>query len=347
MNKAMKHSDYDFCNQRPCNEQMRQTLQLLERFSQSLPPAFRYSASLEMEMLTKSVNIQPAIVLYARELVKGTLPPPGKAELELLMLSMILRTSSTYGAIPALVADLMFSGLYSDAEILNENAHAEVGNRTQLSHAKMLFKDFEALARRFELTPLTATRYALARCMYSESAAAADEFRHILHANKQDMEAAKYYLAMADRRLFEYHATIESFVRHESHGYFAVFPRMLECALREADSVDEPQSNSFIGAWGSIFSLLMGDASESPWCRTHCRPNTDSSTSDRSSAEEDHAKDAREILSRLMSAVPPAEFIRCIRLARQLHEARLDFWNIAISNVCQIQSNSLAIQLMR
>ena len=72
----------------------------------------------------ETCRITPAIVGYVADKLKHETNTPAFSDrqLELLMLAVIARSSSTYGTIPNVVAHLALIGEHQDAAILNENA---------------------------------------------------------------------------------------------------------------------------------------------------------------------------------------------------------------------------------
>jgi hypothetical protein len=124
-------------------------------------PAVR-AAMAEFDRTCRTV---PAVVSFLKQ---RTAVPDGcttilKCHLELLMLSMIARSSSTYGTIPGIVAHLALVGEHEDAAILNENARNETGDRSNRPHAVLLYRCFRTLGKTFGIRYPTPASYHIAR----------------------------------------------------------------------------------------------------------------------------------------------------------------------------------------
>lgn len=316
----------------------------------------------------ETCTISPSIVGYveARIAKAGNKTAFTPKQLELMMLGMIARSSSTYGTIPGVVAHLALIGEHSDAAILNENAKNETGDRAHIPHPSLLYDCFAVVAPAFSISALTPARYHILRLVLLTRQQGAAELRTIadvqayvdkaeLHApdhDEEDIGIALHYADTYGPELNQLHSrVIEAETRLDEAGgnvsarnpydrrWLAI--RCLELAMREASSVDEPETKrfSYIGAWGQVVEHLAPilPTADLPRARAWTEAHNDEAAGQavgwEGAAEEGHAEDAWEQALKVMSKLTPATFSAVLDEVTKLNELRLRFWEEVVARL--------------
>lgn len=130
-------------------------------FSDSSPPKLQKALS-EFEELGKK---KPAIIDYIAEHTDPNNPEAGftKRQMEILIASMIFRSSPTYSAIPAAVATSAAQGKHKEALRINDNAMEETGDSRHEPHSLLLYKSMKIVADALGVQSLNPNEYFLAR----------------------------------------------------------------------------------------------------------------------------------------------------------------------------------------
>jgi hypothetical protein len=315
----------------------------------------------------------PSVVRYLSDkLAKSSNTPCFKErQIEILMLGVIARSSSTYGTIPNVVAHLALIGEHADAAILNENAKNETGDREHTPHPTLLFDCFKIIGEALSIDYLTPASYHILRYILIEREKAGgpglqsiDSIKeHILRGEphfppygEKDIEVALHYSNLCKSDITQLHSSI---VRIESrmddrtvlatarnpYDKRWLATRRLELALREATSVDEHETGrlSYIGAWGNVVESLIpqippgGYDRARAWTRAHNDEVVGQAVGWSGAAEEGHAMDARIQAIQMVSSLKPTTFASVLREVAALNNMRLAFWDDIVEELAALE----------
>jgi len=313
----------------------------------------------------------PSIVLHIREaILSGLLTGFSKKQIELLMMAVIFRSSSSWGTIPALVSNLSLVFEHLAGAIINENAENEAGDKRHRPHASMLFENFQILGETLGLYYLTPARYALTRQIYrlrdefdDPSYSDVDKIKEFLKEKNiyipeftaNDIKVAIYYCDLAGRWIGTYHTEILRRIlgiddtggrvssSRNPHDQSRLAIQLLELAAREASSVDEYDSGklSYIGAYGLLTDALLGYVPEekravaTAWTRTHNDSISGQALGWENSAEEGHAEDAKDVALRILERVSADEFAQALEVVTETSLLRLEYWDNVVAQCRQ------------
>ncbi|MEG9883391.1 MAG: hypothetical protein V6Z86_01995 [Hyphomicrobiales bacterium] len=293
-------------------------------------------------------------------------------QLELMMLGMIARSSSTYGTIPGVVAHLALVGEHADAAILNENAKNETGDRIHTPHSTLLYDCFAVIGEALHIPVLTPARYHIMRLILLGRRRTATNLTGVdaiqiyldnadLHApnyDRNDIHIALHYANKYGPELIKLHSVvIKAETRLDERGdtvaernpydrgWLAI--RCLELAMREASSVDEHETNrlSFIGAWGQVVEHLAPKLSSCQleraraWTEAHNDEEAGQAVGWEGAAEEGHAEDARDQALKVMTKLLPETFGAALDEVTKLNELRLGFWDDMVMRLEAMESS--------
>jgi hypothetical protein len=314
----------------------------------------------------ETCKMRPAIVDYiSMEIEKaGNCRAFSAAQVQLLMLATISRSSSTYGTIPGVVSHLALVGEHADASILNENAKNETGDRSHIPHSILLYECFSVIAEALSVPALTPARYHIMRLILlersggdAEALGSIDAVKecfqqkefHVPRHNEDDIAIAIHYANQYGSALTDLHsAVIETESRFTERGVTSVSRnpydkawlavRCLELAMREASSVDEHETNrlSYIGAWGQVVEYLAPSLSQDAltraraWTEVHNDEAAGQAAGWGGAAEQGHAEDARGQAVKMMETLRPQTFATVLGEVTRLNLLRLQFWDRAV-----------------
>jgi hypothetical protein len=295
-------------------------------------PPERFALSFEAERLRQVYSEPCPLFTFAEMVARGLTPRVQGAALEALMITLYARTSSTYGALPHLVADLAFSGYFVEASILNKNAAEEIGVSQEASHPLLLAKDFFHLSQVYHVSLLTPLRYALARTFWKNDELERVALARVSKATEEDLRCAQYFSSLLPSCCFEYHEAVRAIAAPHHHSSRMIPAQLLECALREAESADP---ESFIGGWRILYASLMKDTStpDSLWAFTHHDEAFGRESGWEESVEEGHADDARGLALSFLQTLEGEQLTDVIRTAVQLQLKRHALWQSALGSV--------------
>ncbi|MGO4449697.1 hypothetical protein AB4Y96_12275 [Phyllobacterium sp. TAF24] len=310
-----------------------------------------------------SCSVSPLIVEYIANKISRleNLNVFSDRQLEVLMLGMIARSSSTYGTIPNVVAHLALIGEHAEAAILNENAKNETGDRAHKPHPTLLYDCFAVIGRALSIPVLTPASYHILRQILIERERTgqpvmrtvdsvnrhfAENDLHIPDYTDDDIRVAIYYTERCNSSITHLHSRIieiESRMNDRGGGTEARNPydkkwlaiRRLELAMREASSVDDHDTNqlSYIGAWGQVVEHLVPQLPPSElvraraWTEAHNDEHAGQAIGWGGAAEEGHAEDARIQAVRMMKTLKPLTFATALREVTAFNVVRLGFWS--------------------
>lgn len=309
----------------------------------------------------------PAIVEY----VLGKTDPEGagagftRDQIKLVMLSVVARSSSTWGTIQAEAALLSLAGDHDVAAVINANAMNETGDKDHRPHSLLLFDGFAALGEGLQVEALTPASYHLVRHIHrlrrrlgDGGFADAGAIAAYLRMNRictrytpLDMQVALGYCDISDPAFTRYHSqTLRDVLGLEDldgiapprrnpydSGWKAL--RLLELAVREASSVDEDDTGklSYIGAWGMVVDSMLGHVPPAgreralAWTRAHNDEATGQSAGWQGAAEDGHADDARGTAMDVLKTLDAETFARTLRGVAKQGNARLAFWDHVVA----------------
>lgn len=313
----------------------------------------------------------PSIVGYISK--RLSMPPTSNIpcfspqQIEILMLGVIARASSTYGTIPSVVAHLALVGEHAHAAILNENAKNETGDRGHAPHPILLFDCFKVIGEALSLNYLTPASYHILRYILIErgktgapSLRDVESVKHIIARNEphfptyndDDISVALYYSTLCQADIARLHSlTIKIESRMDDRGSMTnqrnpydkhwLATRRLELALREASSVDEHDTGrlSYIGSWGRVVENLIPQIRPNDheraraWAKAHNDEGTGQAVGWPGAAEEGHAMDARLQAMQMMRSVTPEIFASVLSEVTTLHDMRLAFWDDLVEDL--------------
>jgi hypothetical protein len=311
----------------------------------------------------------PTIMNYIRGKTDAASPSAGfnHEQLELLMLAVVARSSSTWGTIQAEAALLAMAGEYETAAIVNANAMNETGDKTHRPHSLLLFDSVGVLGDSLHTEALTPARYHMARHIHAigrseangqfADAAAIQEYLHqrrihIPHTTR-DIEVALHFCTISPPDIFDYHTRIAHdvlglddmggrlCVQRDPYNADWKALRMLELAVREASSDDEHDTGrlSYIGGWGLAVDAMLGHVpydqrtTALAWTRAHNDEMAGRSVGWKGAAEKGHAEDARHIAIDVLKTLDRTAFIQTLDKVTALGKARLAYWNSIVSSL--------------
>jgi len=320
-----------------------------------------------------------------------------KEQLELLMALMMFRSSSTYTAIPNVVKRLGAISMHDDAAKINSNAKEETGDKSHEPHPNLLYKNFRLLSETLsphcqaqgettDMQYLNPASYQMARYIYRlrktesnpafgnnegdfEKFKAASRGKLFPACTQEDFKTAVYICNLAPPGIADYHNEVLKRTEgcdeygsgraiRDPNDAFSLVVSVLELAVREASSVDEPGRYSYIGSYGEIAKQYLSYVRKKvddgyflsreatgrvrddimKWSDNHNDAVTGKAQGWEASAEEGHAKDACEVaLSKTELAIEqglsPDKFAAALHEVTELCRARLEFWNMGIERL--------------
>lgn len=322
----------------------------------------------------RACTITPSIVRYIADKIAraSNLPCFSAKHLEILMLGVIARASSTYGTIPNVVAHLALVGEHADAAILNENAKNETGDREHAPHATLLFGCFEVIGESLPVQYLRPASYHILRNILihrhkTDSEALQDlesvsemllrEDTYVPVYNENDIKVALHYSNLCKSDVTDLHSFIvqvESRMDDRAAAGSAGNPydkrwlaaRRLELALREASSVDEHETGrlSYIGAWGQVVESVISQIKPSKydqvraWTKAHNDESAGQAVGWSGAAEDGHAIDARLQAVQMMASLKPATFATVLNEVAVLQTKRLEFWDNIVQDLASLDA---------
>ncbi|HEY0331546.1 MAG TPA: hypothetical protein VGC77_20910 [Rhodopseudomonas sp.] len=321
-----------------------------------------------------SCRIRPAIVDYVDSKVATADNDTcfSDKQLQLLMLSVIARSSSTYGTIPGVVSHLALIGEHDDAAILNENAKNETGDRRNTPHPVLLYDCFKVIGEAFSIPYLTPASYHMLRliligrslCPERDLSSVAGVKQYLLEQDlyvprhtDADVRVALHYTDLSKADISLLHSDILKMESRMQDGAAApsdrnpydkswLAVRRLELAMREASSVDEhdTQRLSYIGSWGRVVDHLADNIPTAhhrrarAWVEAHNDEIAGQAVGWSGAAEEGHAEDAREQAVQMMTTVRPATFAAALREVTLLNNLRLAFWIRVVDDLNSLEA---------
>jgi hypothetical protein len=279
-------------------------------------------------------------------------------QITLIQIYMLLRTVSTYAAIPQLVGHLHLMGEYALAASINANAADEGGGKGALSHHEMLTNSLSIIADHVGALPVTTKRLVAAIRIYELHDIIGSQLddpvalwarlkshRPFLPISRKELPIAIEIAALLNENMLHYHRHIHktllmpTMVESSNKRFLAL--AALELAKREAESVDEPGGNrSFIGAWEQLVESyrdrLSPDACQTAlaWSKAHNSPEEAAKAgwSDKST-EDGHARDARELALYFLTFLNPSEFAHVLERVTENAQLRLQHWKFLVASL--------------
>lgn len=221
---------------------------------------------------------------------------------------------------------------------------------------------FQTRGRRVEFPPLAQASHALLRHLFAfqirrstETLPAYREFCDFLTDDQiytpphteGDYATACHYAALCDRRIAEYHSAIlvhilgmgdrlpangaESYRRDPTDRRWLAQQAFEFCA-REASSADVGDSISYVGAYGLFVRAFLGHVTETAretatkWWWVHSDQEVGESLGWGTTAEQGHARDARELVERVFDGINATNAAVAVRTATAMSHLRLKHW---------------------
>lgn len=320
-----------------------------------------------------SCRIRPAIIDYIESRVTSTNNEIrfSSKQLQLLMLSIIARSSSTYGTIPGVVSHLALIGEHEDAAILNENAKNETGDRSNTPHPVLLYDCFKVIGEAFSIPYLTPASYHMLRLILIGRSKRPERdlftvpgVKHYLleqdlyvpRHRDEDVHVALQYCNISTPNIALLHSDILKMESRMEDGTEApsgrnpydklwLTVRRLELAMREASSVDEHETHrlSYIGSWGQVVDHLVSAIPEKnhhrarAWVEAHNDEIAGQAVGWSGAAEEGHAEDAREQAVQMMKTLRPTTFASALSEVTLLNNLRLKFWVSVVEGLSALE----------
>lgn len=287
-------------------------------------------------------------------------------ELALIEIHLILRTLSTYAAIPTLVGQLQLIGEFEAVERINSNAIDEGGGKGNPSHHELLNTSLSIVAHHLGGIPVTTKRLAAAIQIYelrktnSDYETLKDDAlweqlmadNQYLPIQKEELPLAVEIAGFLNDDILRYHRHIQKtiLVPAMMHPFNKKLLALatLELAKREAESVDEKDGNlSFIGAWEQLTQSFQNSLSPdelkqaNAWAAAHNDEEEarKAGWQDRS-AEDGHARDAREVALYFLRPLNPVEFAEVLEQVTENARLRLQHWDYLVASLNELRSTS-------
>ncbi|MCF4130094.1 hypothetical protein [Methylobacterium sp. SyP6R] len=328
----------------------------------------------------ETCRMPPAIVCYVAEKLshEANMPAFSDAQLEILMLAVIARSSSTYGTIPGVVAHLALIGEHQDAAILNENAKNETGDRAHTPHPILLYDGFTVIGAARGIPALSPASYHIMRHVMIERERLGQSVLHTVEAVKDyfavndlhvpaytdaDIRVALHYADRCDPTITHLHSSIieaESRMNDVPGAAASRNPydrawlgvRLLELAMREASSVDEHDTGrlSYIGAWGRVVEHLIPQfppdqhARARAWTEAHNDEAAGQAVGWEGAAEEGHAEDARVQAVGMLKTLKPATLALVLSEVAEFNVLRLGFWDRVVADLRRLDERPEAAE---
>jgi PIN domain nuclease of toxin-antitoxin system len=309
----------------------------------------------------------PSFVSYVTERLHLPLDCGGLNAGEIIQLEMFMltRVLSTYPSIPLLVGQLHLCGEYGAAAQINSNAMDESGGKGKSSHHELLISSLNIIAKHLGGLPVTTKlmvaaiqiyelKHKSARKKISDQELLWDQLLregHYVPISQEELPTAVELAGLLNDDMLRYHRHVHKTLLQPSL-YKTSDRRMLalatlELAKREAESVDEKEANlSFIGAWEEIVHFYKNQLSPDEyakalaWSAAHNdeKEAKKAGWQDRS-AEDGHARDARDVALHFLKALNPTEFVQVIEQVTENARLRLQHWDHLVAALRQIRSS--------
>lgn len=322
-----------------------------------------------LEELRENLTQFPAILGYTKEINNKS--KIGIRQLQLLLMSVIFRSSSTYSTIPYLLTCLNLVSEYAWASIINKNLNEEAGNGLTPSHPQLLFENFRILGETFNIAFLTPASYSLTTLLHQLDARHAlklthdpKAFHHFLLSKELytpeytslDLQTASYYYNLGGAGIISYHKHINEQLMNQTsdpRDALCLCTQALELAVREANSVDEQANGhlSFIGSYESVVNAILSKIPEDKrdqatvWFRVHNDVHLGKEAGWQESAEEGHAKDACNLAIYLLNRLSSESFVKVISAVNEICEQRSIYWDYVVKQLKNLEHEDEFLQL--
>jgi hypothetical protein len=315
----------------------------------------------------------PSFVQYVEDNIDRNPSSLSQKELTLIELYLMLRVLSTYTTIPVLVGHLQLCGEYEAAALINSNAIDEGGGKGNPSHHELMINSLNIVARQLRSLPVTSKHLVTAIRIYELITGTPgikisdhETLWGLLQSDAQHIpiQKAELHLAveiaeMLDDNMLQYHRHIQETILTppipQIIGKQTLAIATLELAKREAESVDEKESNlSFIGAWEKLIQyykshLPLADYEKAiAWSAAHNNEEKAKNTGwyDRT-AEDGHARDARTVALHFLKTLNATDFAETLEQITKNTALRLEHWDHLVDSLNRIRSTTDYYQVLK
>jgi len=305
----------------------------------------------------------PAFVRYVDETVtrrRGVITK----EFNLIELYLMLRVLSTYATIPTFVGYLHLCGEYEAAALINSNAMDEGGGKGNPSHHEMLIDSLNIIAGQWGGLCLNTRHLVSAIRIYTLQKHTKDlelsneaglwslleKDDQYIPISQDELHLAVEVASMLDDNMLRYHRRIQETLLtpnlFQISGKHRLALLALELAKREAESVDEKDGNlSFIGAWEKLvqyYGTQLPSAKYEKaiaWSAAHNDEQAAKKAGwyDRS-AEDGHARDARNVALYFLKGLPANEFVQIVDQIVENTRLRLAHWEHLVDSLNELRA---------